>query len=109
MSGVLAPEKRPNASNPRLKESRKGSFGLGDTIFKGLTLFFALSIFAIAVAIAWQLWKNSVLPRHAFGWSFLVTKIWDPVQENYGALPFIFGTLVSSAIGLLIAVPLGVG
>src|SRR5207302_2178779 len=45
----------------------------------------------------------------AFGWSFLTKQIWDPVAENFGALPFVYGTLVSSAIALLIAVPLGVG
>jgi len=82
---------------------------VGDRLFKGLTLFFALCIFAIAVAIAWQLWTNSALSRHEFGWSFLTKQIWDPVAEKYGALPFIFGTLVSSVLALLIAVPLGVG
>jgi phosphate transport system permease protein len=68
-----------------------------------------LSILAIAIAIAWQLWKNSALSRHAFGWSFLFKKIWDPVAEDFGALTFVYGTLVSSAVALLIAVPLGVG
>lgn len=63
----------------------------------------------IAAAIAWQLFKNSSLARHAFGWSFLTKQIWDPVAEDFGALPFIFGTLVSSALALLIAIPLGVG
>src|SRR5262249_36602074 len=72
-------------------------------------LAFALSIFVIAVAILWQLWQNSALSRHAFGWSFLAKKIWDPVAEDFGALTFIVGTLASSAIALLIAVPLGVG
>src|SRR6185436_9905958 len=46
---------------------------------------------------------------HAFGWSFLTKQIWDPVAENFGALPFVYGTLVSSALALLMAVPLGVG
>jgi phosphate transport system permease protein len=83
--------------------------GWGDLVFKTLTLVFALSILAIAVAIAWQLFKNSALSRHAFGWSFLTKQIWDPVAEDFGALPFIFGTLVSSALALFMAVPLGVG
>ena len=85
------------------------SSGIGDRLFKGVTLFFSLGILAIAIAIAWQLWDNSALSRHAFGWSFLGKQIWDPVAEDYGALPFIFGTLVSSTIALLIAVPLGIG
>ena len=83
--------------------------GWGDRLFKNLTLLFALSILAIATAIAWELFKNSALSRHAFGWSFLTRQIWDPVAEDFGALPFIFGTLVSSALALLIAVPLGIG
>src|SRR5207302_2613829 len=83
--------------------------GLGDFQFKNLTLLFALNILAIAVAIARQLWVNSSLSRHAFGWAFLTKQVWDPVAENYGALPFVYGTLVSSALALLIAVPLGIG
>jgi phosphate transport system permease protein len=85
------------------------SAGWGDWLFENLTLVFAISIFVIAAAIAWQLFKNSSLARHAFGWSFLTKQIWDPVAEDFGALPFIFGTLVSSTLALLIAIPLGVG
>jgi phosphate transport system permease protein len=78
-------------------------------VFENLTLIFALSILAIASAIAWELFKNSTLSRHAFGWAFLTRQIWDPVAEDFGALPFIFGTLVSSLLALLMAIPLGVG
>jgi len=83
--------------------------GWGDFVFKNLTLLFALSIIAIAAGIFYELWSNSTLPRQAFGFSFLTKEIWDPVAEDFGALPFIYGTLVSAAIGLIIAVPLGVG
>jgi len=83
--------------------------GWGDFVFKNLTLLFALSIIVIAAGIFYELWINSALPRQAFGFSFLTKSIWDPVAEDFGALPFIFGTLVSSAIALLIAVPLGIG
>src|SRR2546425_8379491 len=44
-----------------------------------------------------------------FGWRFLVTSVWDPVAEQFGALPFVYGTLVSSFLAMLIAVPLGIG
>ena len=88
---------------------RKSGDGTGDILFKGLTQFFALLIFAIAGAIAWELFRNSSLSRHAFGWSFLTKQVWDPVAENFGALPFIYGTVVSSVIALILAVPLGVG
>jgi len=83
--------------------------GWGDFVFKNLTLLFALSIIVIAAGIFYELWTNSALPRQAFGFSFLYKEIWDPVAEDFGALPFIYGTLVSSTIALLIAVPLGIG
>jgi phosphate transport system permease protein len=55
------------------------------------------------------LWIQSDQARQEFGWSFLVGRIWDPVAGEFGALPFVYGTLVTSVIGLLIAVPLGFG
>jgi len=56
-----------------------------------------------------ELWQNSGLARQKFGWAFFVTRVWDPVAGDFGALPFIYGTVVTSALALLIAVPLGVG
>ncbi len=81
----------------------------GDRAFKWLTLLMALSVFALIVLIGWELARGSHLALRKFGWHFLVSSEWDPVNERYGALPFIFGTLVSSAVALAIAVPLGVG
>jgi len=49
------------------------------------------------------------MPRHKFGLDFFRTSKWDPIEENFGALPFIYGTLVTAAVALLIAVPLGIG
>jgi phosphate transport system permease protein len=108
LTAELPPSPQPS---PTLRGARglSKSVGLGDWLFEILTLVFAFSILAIAAAIAWQLWKNSALSRHAFGWHFLTKQIWDPVAEDFGALPFIYGTLVSSAVALLIAIPLGVG
>ncbi len=78
-----------------------------------------LSIFAIVALIAWQLVLNSTLTWHKFGVGFFFKTFknpithepmfWDPVNEQFSALPFIYGTLVSSFLALLIAVPLGVG
>jgi phosphate transport system permease protein len=59
--------------------------------------------------IVYELWQGSVLPRHKFGFAFLRTSVWDPNFDNFGALPFIFGTVVTSAVALFIAVPLGIG
>jgi len=112
MNMTLAEPPPPSSPAPirwEKKKSKPSSAGWGDKLFKNLTLLFALSILGIALAIAYQLWRNSSLSRHAFGWSFLTKQIWDPVAENFGALPFVFGTLVSSAIALIISVPLGVG
>jgi phosphate transport system permease protein len=81
----------------------------GDEIAHLITLIFAACIFALTAGLVFELWRNSALPRHQFGWHFLVTSTWDPVFENFGALPFIYGTIVTSAGALLLAVPLGVG
>ncbi len=75
----------------------------------GITFLCAFSILAITAYLVWELWINSVLPRHQFGFNFLRTQTWDPVAGQFGALPFIYGTLVTSAVALVIAVPLGVG
>ncbi|HEX5413467.1 MAG TPA: phosphate ABC transporter permease subunit PstC [Terriglobia bacterium] len=74
-----------------------------------ITLAFAAVIVLITALLVYQLWIHSALPRQRFGWRFLVTNAWDPVFENFGALPFIFGTLVTSAVSLILALPLGVG
>ncbi|HVV70902.1 MAG TPA: phosphate ABC transporter permease subunit PstC, partial [Verrucomicrobiae bacterium] len=84
------------------------SGALGDRFFKFLTLCMALSVFALIVLIGFELTKGSHLALKKFGWRFLVSSDWDPVNEQFGALPFIFGTLVSSTIALVIAVPLSI-
>ena len=69
----------------------------------------ALSIVLVTLALVYELWQNSGLARHKFGWHFFVTSTWDPVTEQFGALPFIYGTVVTSILALLFAVPAGVG
>jgi phosphate transport system permease protein len=81
----------------------------GDEIAHLFTLAFAASIFLVTLLLVYELWRHSALPRQLFGWRFLVTSTWNPVSENFGALPFIFGTLVTSAVSLIMALPLGVG
>src|SRR5216110_90561 len=80
----------------------------GDRIFKGLTAVMALSVPVLIALIAFELGKGSHLSIAKFGWRFLASSEWDPVNENYGALPFIFGTVVSSLLALLMAVPLSI-
>jgi phosphate transport system permease protein len=81
----------------------------GDEIARLVTLLFATTVVLITAALVWELWVNSALPRQKFGFHFFVTSVWDPIMEQYGALPFIYGTMVTSAVALFIAVPLGIG
>jgi phosphate transport system permease protein len=69
----------------------------------------ALSVLAIVGLILFELIRQSQLSLHAFGWKFFVGHAWDPVAGDFGALPFIYGTLVSSLVALTIAVPLALG
>lgn len=81
----------------------------GDAATRATALLFALSILAITALLVYELWVTSALPRRKFGLAFLFTQVWDPVAEQFGALPFIYGTLVTSAVALLLAAPLGLG
>lgn len=81
----------------------------GDEIAHLVTLLFALTIFLITVLLVYELYARSALPRHQFGWGFLTTSVWDPVFDHFGALAFIYGTVMTSGIALVLAVPLGVG
>ena len=80
----------------------------GDRVFRWLTLGMALSVFVLIVLIGVKLGQGSRLAFGKFGLHFLFTSDWDPVNSQFGAVPFIFGTLVSSFIALVIAVPLSI-
>ena len=82
--------------------------GLGDKVFKWFTLAMALAVVALVFLVGWQLARGSSLAIRRFGFHFLATSTWDPVAEQFGALPFIYGTAVSSLIALIIAVPLSI-
>ncbi len=84
-------------------------FRTGDQLARLLTLLFALSVVVLTLWLVLRLWMQSAPSRQAFGWGFLITRVWDPVAGEFGALAFVYGTLVTSAIALLIAVPLGLG
>ena len=81
---------------------------LGDALFKTLTLAMALAVLVLIGLVGFELFHGARGGLRAFGWHFLVRSDWDPVNEQFGALPFIFGTLVSSTLALLIAVPFSV-
>ena len=97
-------------TRPNLLERIRQGWQHGDTLYRLLLLLASLSVLLLVLAIGYSLWQNSALSRAAFGWRFLVTSEWDPALTNtFGALPFIMGTLTTSAIALIIAVPLGLG
>jgi phosphate transport system permease protein len=86
-----------------------GDSRVADRVFFFAMLACALSVIAIVCLIVYELVTKSNLSWHAFGLKFFFRSEWDPVNDQYGALPFVYGTIVSSALALLIAVPLAVG
>src|ERR1700731_2675133 len=81
----------------------------GDQIAHLITLLFAASILLVTVFLVYELWVHSAPSRAKFGLGFLFSQTWDPVAEKFGAWPFIYGTVLTSFLALLISVPLGVG
>ena len=81
----------------------------GDLIFEGVVGLFAVVVLVIAFLLFRELYVESELSRNAFGFGFLSGSTWDPVSEVFGALPFIFGTVVSAFLALIIAVPFSLG
>ena len=96
-------------ASPLDVQKRLFSGNLGDLFFKNLTFLFALLVFSLVFLMGYEMYTGSLLSIQKFGWSFLTGTTWDPVRDEYGALPFMFGTLMSSAIALVIALPLSVG
>lgn len=81
----------------------------GDALFKGLTVLFAGLIVVLLLDMAVEMARSSRASLAHFGWQFVKTSDWDPVREQFGALPFIYGTIVSSLLALLLAVPISLG
>jgi len=84
-----------------------GAFG--DKIFRTLVLCAASSILLIVAAIFVMMVQSAMPTLERFGSGFFFGREWKPAQENFGALPFIYGTVVSSLIGLLLSVPISLG
>jgi phosphate transport system permease protein len=99
MERAVPPQAGPRAFVQRLRE--------GDQIAHIITLVFAAGILLITSLLVYELWVNSHLSRSKFGWLFFWTRTWDPIFDNFGAAPFIYGTLVTSIVSLVVAVPLG--
>lgn len=86
-----------------------GRRGRGDRLFRGVARGAALGLVALVAALVLEMTRSAWPSLKAFGWRFLYTTTWDPVDETFGALPFVYGTIVSSLLAMLIAVPLGIG
>jgi phosphate transport system permease protein len=93
----------------RIRKTHPASSRIPDAVFRVLILLTAISVFAIVAFIVYELIAKSQPTLHAFGMHFFYNDEWDPVNDVYGARPFIYGTLVSSFLGLLLAVPLSIG
>src|ERR1700746_2786576 len=99
----------PNASPIPGSRSFLRRLREGDEIARLITFLFAASTVLVTLMLILELWQDSGLARRKFGLPFFFTRVWDPIAEQFGALPFIYGTLVTAAVSLVIAVPLGIG
>ena len=81
----------------------------GDAIFRVLMVLIALLMVGVVLAMVLALAMDSMLSIRQFGFHFLTGQVWDPVKGEFGALPFVYGTVASSLIALLISVPFSLG
>ncbi len=93
----------------KIRSSQPRSSRMPDEIFRWIIALSAFSVFVIVVLVVWELVDKSRLSLHQFGLHFFYGHDWDPVNDSFGAMPFIFGTVVSSFLALLLAVPLSIG
>jgi phosphate transport system permease protein len=111
MSGpqpVAADKVTTNAAEPKPLLHASGGES-GDRVFQSAITACGLAVLGVLVLIVYELVVRSKLSWHAFGFKFFASSEWDPVNEQFGALPFVYGTLVSSLVALVIAVPLSLG
>lgn len=81
----------------------------GDLLFRMLTALGTLCVLLLVALIGYELWINTPLPREKFGWDFLFSLEWNAVRQEFGAFPFIFGTVQTSVMALLFALPISLG
>lgn len=100
-----SPPEAPGPATTRVT----GRKNLGDRVFSGLATLFGFLVLLLPAVMLVELASSSKLSFNAFGVGFLSGTTWDPVREQFGAWPFIYGTVVSSLIALVIAVPISLG
>ena len=89
-------------------KSRTGRWS-ADDLYRRLLTSLAVSVFLVVLLIVYETTRGALPAMGAFGARFLFTSDWDPVMEKFGALPYVFGTLVTSALAMLLAVPPCIG
>ena len=105
----------PEASSARSRSLRRWGppvlhgWTNGDALFRKACAGFGLAVVALLAAVVFELVRGSTLALSHFGIGFVFESIWDPVLQKFGAATFVYGTIVTSVIALLIAVPLGIG
>jgi phosphate transport system permease protein len=106
MALASVPNSKTKGSPPDGRRSR-----FGDRLFRGSSAILAFGLIALLVLILWVLASGGARAFARFGIHFLIGRNWNPVfgREQFGALPFIFGTLVTSAIAIVLAVPVSIG
>jgi phosphate transport system permease protein len=97
------------AAHDRLRDRVLRRFELGDVAFRIVTQACAIAVLLLLSGVIVSLAYGSAPALSQFGFGFLSSQAWNPVTENFGALPAIYGTLVTSLIALLIAIPIGLG
>jgi len=100
---------RPSVASVKVPPFWAIRAGRFDPFFRFLTAFFAAVILLLMAGLLFELWRNSRLSLAKFGWHFLISDAWNPVTQDFGALVPIFGTVVSTLIAMLLALPLSLG
>jgi phosphate transport system permease protein len=106
---VAKPEVVSSARAGTASLIKVGDSRIPDGLFHLAVLSCGVCVLALVGVIVYELITKSALSWHAFGWKFLFQSDWDPVNERFGAWPFVYGTVISSILALLLAVPLAIG
>ena len=93
----------------RIAERGGRAGAIGDVVFRAVTFLFALLVLLILGGVIVALVEGAVPALRTFGFSFVLTEVWNPVTEKFGALAPIYGTLVTSAIAMVVGIPVAFG
>lgn len=98
-------------SRPPFSSLRR-AFQHGDGPWQGLIILISIGVLILVLGVGWMLWHGSVQARHALGWNFILPTLdanWNPALNQFQAWPFIYGTLITSAAAIVLAVPISLG